>query len=52
MIGINSLMCSRYPHTDTTWPRSQEVIEEHFGSISADGATRSWPATPSRCTLN
>ena len=36
-IGINQIMwASDYPHTDTTWPRSQEVMEEHFGKIPAD----------------
>lgn len=30
-IGVQNLMWANdYPHTDTTWPESRKVIEEHF----------------------
>jgi uncharacterized protein len=34
LIGHNRIMWSSdYPHSDTTWPRSREAIEEHFGKL-------------------
>ena len=34
LIGFRSIMWSSdYPHSDSTWPRSQEAIEEHFGTL-------------------
>lgn len=33
-IGAENVMWeSDYPHTDTTWPKSQELIEEHLGGL-------------------
>jgi len=33
-IGVDNILWeSDYPHTDTTWPNSQEVVRRHFGSI-------------------
>jgi uncharacterized protein len=30
-VGAHNLMWANdYPHTDTTWPESRRVIEEHF----------------------
>jgi predicted TIM-barrel fold metal-dependent hydrolase len=29
----NILWSSDYPHTDSTWPRSREFIDEHFKGI-------------------
>jgi predicted TIM-barrel fold metal-dependent hydrolase len=26
---------SDYPHSDSTWPRSREVVEEHFTGVPA-----------------
>jgi len=32
--GINNIMWSTdYPHSDTTWPRSREVLAEHFRGV-------------------
>ena len=37
LIGIDSLMwATDYPHPDSTWPRSREVLEHHFRGMSAD----------------
>ncbi|MCY4657671.1 MAG: amidohydrolase family protein, partial [Gammaproteobacteria bacterium] len=34
MIGIDNLMWgSDYPHTDSTWPCSTEVLEELFADV-------------------
>jgi predicted TIM-barrel fold metal-dependent hydrolase len=36
-IGIENILWeSDYPHTDTTWPNSQEVVQKHFGGIPED----------------
>ena len=36
-IGLENLMwATDYPHPDSTWPRSQEVLEEHFKGVPAD----------------
>ena len=36
LIGADNIMwASDYPHTDTTWPHSKQVIEEHFKDIPA-----------------
>jgi predicted TIM-barrel fold metal-dependent hydrolase len=36
-IGIENLMwATDYPHPDSTWPRSQEVLKEHFDGVPAD----------------
>jgi predicted TIM-barrel fold metal-dependent hydrolase len=33
-IGIENLMwATDYPHPDSTWPRSQEVLQEHFAGL-------------------
>lgn len=33
-IGVENLMwATDYPHPDSTWPRSQEVIHEHFDGV-------------------
>jgi predicted TIM-barrel fold metal-dependent hydrolase len=35
-VGLdNMLWSSDYPHSDSTWPRSREVIAEHFAGIPA-----------------
>jgi predicted TIM-barrel fold metal-dependent hydrolase len=35
LIGVENLMWSSdYPHTDSTWPRSRESIEDHFAGVS------------------
>ena len=35
MIGVDTLMwASDYPHTNTTWPESQQVIEKTFADLS------------------
>ncbi|MGI8926888.1 MAG: amidohydrolase family protein [Tepidiformaceae bacterium] len=37
LIGVDTLMwASDYPHGDSTWPRSQEVIAENFAGIPED----------------
>ena len=34
LIGIENLMwATDYPHPDSTWPRSQEILEEHFKDL-------------------
>jgi predicted TIM-barrel fold metal-dependent hydrolase len=33
-IGVDNILWeSDYPHTDTTWPHSQEVVRKHLGGI-------------------
>lgn len=35
--GIDNIMWSTdYPHSDTTWPRSLEVLEDHFRGVPAE----------------
>lgn len=37
LIGIDNIMwASDYPHTDTTWPESKQVIDEMFEGVSAE----------------
>jgi predicted TIM-barrel fold metal-dependent hydrolase len=37
LIGVENLMwATDYPHPDSTWPRSQEVLETHFKGMSRD----------------
>ena len=37
IIGVDNIMWSSdYPHSDTTWPNSLDVIEEHLGGIPED----------------
>jgi uncharacterized protein len=37
LAGIGAILWgSDYPHTDTTWPRSQEFLEAHFKGVSAE----------------
>jgi predicted TIM-barrel fold metal-dependent hydrolase len=39
--GIDNIMWSTdYPHSDTTWPRSREVLEEHFKDVPEDERRR------------
>ena len=36
-IGVENLMwATDYPHPDSTWPRSQEILAEHFTDVSRD----------------
>jgi predicted TIM-barrel fold metal-dependent hydrolase len=36
-IGVENLMwATDYPHPDSTWPRSHEVLQEHFEGVPAD----------------
>ncbi len=36
-IGVDSIMLETdYPHGDSTWPHTQDVIERHWGHIPAD----------------
>jgi predicted TIM-barrel fold metal-dependent hydrolase len=37
LIGMDNLMwATDYPHPDSTWPRSQEVLREHFKDVSTE----------------
>jgi predicted TIM-barrel fold metal-dependent hydrolase len=37
LIGMENLMwATDYPHPDSTWPRSQDVLAEHFKGMSRD----------------
>ena len=37
LIGTeNQVWSSDYPHSDTTWPNSQRIIEEQFQGVPAD----------------
>jgi predicted TIM-barrel fold metal-dependent hydrolase len=37
LIGVENLMwATDYPHPDSTWPRSREVLEEHFQDLPRD----------------
>jgi predicted TIM-barrel fold metal-dependent hydrolase len=39
--GIDNIMWSTdYPHSDTTWPHSLEVLAEHFAGVPADERRR------------
>ena len=32
--GVENVMWSSdYPHSDSTWPRSREVVAEHFAGV-------------------
>ena len=36
-IGVENLMwATDYPHPDSTWPRSQEILAEHFRDVSRE----------------
>lgn len=38
-IGVENLMwATDYPHPDSTWPNSQQVLETHFGDVPLDEA--------------
>jgi predicted TIM-barrel fold metal-dependent hydrolase len=48
-IGVENLMwASDYPHIDSTWPRSREVIARDFGAGRAAAGAHSRGATPPR----
>jgi predicted TIM-barrel fold metal-dependent hydrolase len=35
--GLKNIMWSTdYPHSDTTWPKSREVLAEHFKDVPPD----------------
>jgi predicted TIM-barrel fold metal-dependent hydrolase len=35
--GLHNIMWSTdYPHSDSTWPKSREVLEQHFKDVPAD----------------
>ena len=37
VIGVDNIMWSNdYPHSDSSWPHSQEAIEEHFEGVPED----------------
>ena len=37
VIGADNIMVeSDYPHADTTWPRTQQMLKEHFRGIPDD----------------
>jgi predicted TIM-barrel fold metal-dependent hydrolase len=41
IIGVNNLMWgSDYPHFDSTWPRSAQVLEQHFAGVSQEDQLR------------
>jgi predicted TIM-barrel fold metal-dependent hydrolase len=41
IIGVNNLMWgSDYPHFDSTWPRSTQVLEQHFAGVSPEDQLR------------
>ena len=36
-LGVENLLwATDYPHPDSTWPHSQEVIQQHFDDVPAD----------------
>lgn len=38
--GLHNIMWSTdYPHSDSTWPKSREALEEHFKDVPADERT-------------
>lgn len=40
-IGVDKILLeSDYPHCDSTWPRTQQVIEEEIGDLPADDIRR------------
>jgi predicted TIM-barrel fold metal-dependent hydrolase len=40
-LGVDNLMwATDYPHPDSTWPHSQQVIETHFRDVPVDEARR------------
>jgi predicted TIM-barrel fold metal-dependent hydrolase len=46
--GLENIMWSSdYPHSDTTWPHSREVVEDHFAGVPAASA-HSWCTTTPR----
>jgi len=35
--GVDNLMwASDYPHSDSTWPRSKQVVDDLLGPLAAD----------------
>ncbi len=37
LVGVNNLMWSNdYPHSDSTWPHSQKVIDSLFSGVPED----------------
>jgi uncharacterized protein len=37
LVGVENLMwATDYPHPDSTWPRSQEILTEHFKDLPRD----------------
>ena len=47
--GLHNIMWSTdYPHSDSTWPKSREVLEAHFKDIPADERTLIAGANPGR----
>ncbi len=37
LLGVENLMwATDYPHPDSTWPRSREVLDNHFKGVSRD----------------
>ena len=36
-VGVNHIMWSSdYPHTQSTWPHSQEIVAQHFAEVPED----------------
>jgi predicted TIM-barrel fold metal-dependent hydrolase len=36
-LGVENLLwATDYPHPDSTWPHSQEVIQEHFEGVPVE----------------
>ncbi len=49
LIGIDTLMWGNdYPHTETTWPRSREVVDEIMRDVSAEDRQKLTVANTSR----
>jgi predicted TIM-barrel fold metal-dependent hydrolase len=41
MLGVNTMMwASDYPHTDTTWPESRNVVEKYFAGVPENDRER------------
>ena len=53
-VGVDNITFETdYPHTDSTWPDTKQVAEEHDGRASPTRAsTRSCGATPSACSTS
>src|SRR5215470_552358 len=52
MIGDNMMWGSDYPHSESTFPRSRQILAEILEGVPHDEQARSWAPTPPACTIS